>query len=994
MQTHGRPAPDHVELIAPSTGQVVPPRAHLTTDAAVVDLCGRWDFRWHPHAAAPAPTAADDGPSWSTIDVPSHWVLRGDGAWGRPAYTNTRYPFPVDPPHVPDENPTGDYRRTVEVPADLLASGRLLLRLDGVESLGRVWVNDQEVGVVRGSRLRTELDVTDQLRAGSNTVLIRVHQWSAMSYVEDQDQWWLPGIFREVALVHRPEDGLDDVWLRADRDPASGHGTLEVELGCRVTAYPVTVSCPELGLEVRLADPSVPHRLEVGPVESWSADAPRLYEITVTNAAETVSVRTGFRRVEVVGDAWLVNGRRLRLRGVNRHDIHPERGRVFDLEQARADLLLMKRSNLNAVRTAHYPPHPALLDLADEIGLWVIDEGDLETHGFEPLGWADNPSADPAWREVYLDRVRRLVERDKNHPSVIAWSLGNESGSGANLAATAAWVRRRDPGRSVLYENDHDDSYVDVVTRMYAPVEELIRLTRERDGPIVLCEYLHAMGNGAGGIEDYERAFTQHPALHGGLVWEWRDHGLLARTPEGIPYHAYGGDFGEDVHDGSFVCDGLLLSDGTPTPMLAELAAAVTPVPLRIEDGPTGHGLTVRNLRHDGSTADLVFAWTHEHDGHGVASGIVEVPELAPGASATVPLPRLGPDLGRQGSGEHWLTVTAALSAATDWAPAGHVVSSVQTFLGAGPRGVGTAASVTAPVARPVATESGYEVGQAVLDRSGRLVALGGLTMTGGEVTLWRAPTENDSHDVFGSYEIGPPGETGGFGLPGPSSAARWREAGLDRIRSRVVTAETGQERLRLVHRLAAAGSADFALVEQRWSWVDDALRLEVDVQPSAGWPCTWPRVGVHLRLPTGYAKAEWFGTGPLENYPDSRAAARVGRFTSAVDDLVVPYAVPQETGHRAELRDLLLSGPDLPDLVVTTEPVAGHRPGFVVARHSAHQWTGAAHQHELPAPSATHLYLDLAQHGLGSRACGPDVRPEHALWPRALSATVLLRVR
>lgn len=985
------PTPSYVEQIAPSTGAVVAPRSHLDTDTTTVDLTGRWDFRLHAGADADLPSIEEltgtgtstAGEGWDSIEVPAHWVLQGSGRWGRPIYTNIRYPFPVDPPHVPDENPTADYRRQFRVPATMLTEGRVLLRFDGIESLGRVWVNGTELGLVRGSRLRTELDVTDQLRDGENVLVVRVHQWSAMTYVEDQDQWWLPGIFRDVSLVHRPAGGLDDVWLRADRDPSTGRGSLEVHLRCADSAYPVRVSCPELDLEVELETPADRHELEVGDVEPWSADRPRLYEVIVSTAVESVRVRTGFRRVEVVGDSWLVNGRRLRIRGVNRHDFHPERGRVFDREQARADLLLMKRSNINAIRTSHYPPHPSLLDLADEIGLWVIEECDLETHGFEPVGWVHNPSDDVVWRDVYLDRAERMVERDKNHPSVIAWSLGNESGSGANLAAMAAWVRRRDPSRPVLYEGDHEDTHVDVVTRMYSPVEELERLVQERRAPIVLCEYLHAMGNGAGGVAHYERMIDAHPALHGGLVWEWRDHGLLTETDDGTIYHAYGGDFGEEMHDGSFVCDGLLLADSTPTPMLAELAAVFSPVKIHVGDD----GVRLTNHRHDGSTDDLALGWVHEVDGLEVAAGTLDLPVAGPGESVHGQLPPL--DLAD--AGEHWLTVTAALTRPTTWAPAGHVVARTQVHLG----DVRQPEEPARPAASvpPSVTRSGWDLGHARFDRAGRLLGLGGLELEDLGVVFWRAPTENDSHDDFGSYEIGPPSQTGGFGLPGPSSAARWQEAGLDRMRSRLVSVHDDGPALRTLRRYAPAGSALAAFVQQGWTWREGTLRLEVDVQPSGDWDRTWPRVGVHLRLPGGYTDVAWFGTGPLENYPDSREAARVGRFASSVDDLVVPYVVPQESGHRSELRELRISGAGLPTLTVATEPVGGARPGFVLARHSAEEWTAAAHQHELPASTGTHLYLDLAQHGLGSRACGPDVQPEHALWPRPLSASICLRL-
>ena len=430
---------DPITAIDPGSGRRERPRAHLASDAAAVDLTGTWRFHLSPTAGqAPKDAAAPgfDDSGWDDIAVPSHWVLQHSGQsgaelWGKPIYTNVVYPFPVDPPFVPDANPTGDHRRSFDVPEGFVpVGGRAVLRFSGVDSLAIVHLNGVEVGVVRGSRLPQELDVTPELLIGANVLHVRVHQWSAMSYLEDQDQWWLPGIFREVTLLARPASGVDDVWLRADYDPATGAGTLRPEVR---GGYPARITCSELGLDATLDSPV--ERLEVGPVEPWSADVPRLYEIEVFNAAETVKLRVGFRRVEIDGSAWLVNGRRLRLRGVNRHEFHRTSGRVFDAEQARRDLMLMKRHNLNAIRTSHYPPHPTLLDLADELGFWVIDECDLETHGFGMLDWVGNPSDDPAWRDCYLDRAERMVERDKNHPCIVAWSLGNEAGTGVNLAA-------------------------------------------------------------------------------------------------------------------------------------------------------------------------------------------------------------------------------------------------------------------------------------------------------------------------------------------------------------------------------------------------------------------------------------------------------------------------------------------------------------------------------------------------------------------------------
>ena len=653
-------APEYVEGYEPGSGARVPPRSRLSTDSASLDLCGEWSFRLWPHADPGEDVWSPDydDSDWDRLVLPTHWVLHGDGAYGRPIYTNVTYPFPVDPPHVPDDNPTGDHRRWFTLPDEQAWTDaeQVLLRFDGVESTYRVWLNGAEVGVGKGSRLVQEFDVTPLLRVGDNVLVVRVHQWSAASYLEDQDQWWMPGIFREVTLLARPRGRVEDTWLDAGYDHSTGQGRLRVEVTAADDAYPVTLSIPELGLSVRWEHPAELERaaeLDVGRVEPWSADSPRLYGAQVASAGERLALRVGFRSVQVDRDRLLVNGRPVVFRGVNRHEVDADRGRVFDVDHARADLLLMKRHNINAIRTSHYPPHPGVLDLADELGFWVVDECDLETHGFQLVGWRDNPSDDDRWRDAYLDRIERTVERDKNHPCVVMWSLGNEAGTGRNLAAMSAWVRQRDPGRPVHYEGDHAGEYTDVYSRMYptpaevaaigAPLPDIegpadARAARLWSMPFVMCEYIHAMGNGPGLVDTYQRLVDASPRVAGGFVWEWRDHGLRARTPDGAEYFAYGGDFGEEVHDGNFLLDGLVRSDSTPTPGLAEVAAVFAPVRVALASGDEPV-LLVTNRQHSADTGAFRLAWRVEVDGTVAAEGQEKLPGVAPLADSSVDPP-------------------------------------------------------------------------------------------------------------------------------------------------------------------------------------------------------------------------------------------------------------------------------------------------------------------------------------------------------------------
>ena len=986
----------YLDDFSPGSGRRSRPRAWLQTNAPTLSLNGAWKFRWSPAAAGLDDAAADpdfDDSAWDTIPVPSHWVLPGTsaeaavGKYGRPIYTNIRYPFPIDPPHVPDENPTGDHRRIFELPD--WSSERMLLRFDGVESIYRVWLNGIDVGAGKGSRLVQEFDITDVARSGRNVIFVRVHQWSSMSYLEDQDQWWLPGIFRDVTVLSRPYGSVDDLWLRTEY-AADGTGAIDPEIIAAEQAFPVEIQIPELDVRQRFQSPNEVAKFPVGQVEPWSAEVPRLYEAQFSSAGEALSMRLGFRRIEIDRDILRVNGNQVIFHGMNRHETHPIRGRMFDEQSARADLIMMKRAGVNAIRTSHYPPHPRVLDLADELGCWVIEECDYETHGFQVCGWQGNPSDDPRWVEVCLDRMQRTVERDKNHPSVIIWSLGNEAGTGQNLKQMADWVRGRDPARPVHYEGDHTCAYTDIYSRMYPNYLETEAIGAEtgfifyldapqdagrvRSKPFLMCEYAHAMGNGPGGMDIYNSLIERHPRLHGGFIWEWRDHGLLTRTPDGIEFYAYGGDFGEVLHDGNFVMDGMLLPDGTPTPSLVEFARVNQPVVFDLDDG----SLTIRNRYHTLSTEHLRFIALKDVDGYLTAETTLQVPAVPPERMATVTLPD---DLVSPGDGETWLTVKAELAASTPWADHGHEVALSQFELTV-PSRITTLPAWPAPPTRH-SDERMIALGPAEFDaQTGRLLRLHDMEVDGPRLELWRAPTDNDWSSARGSFELARPEDTYGEGAPGPSSAQRWRDRGLDRLVHRLDHLYADDDQLLTQVRVGAAGNALFVDVRYHW-WLSEGLALRVNVTPSVGWDCTWPRVGVRFDLPPELRHASWFGTGPNESYPDTRKAARVGRFAANIDELNVAYSRPQETGHRSELRELVISDAAGPRLSVATWPNRQrNRPGFTLSAYTPQQLDRARHPYELSLGDHVYLFIDEAVHGIGSRACGVDVLPEHALWP------------
>ena len=925
-----------------------PPRAHTVSNASRVELAGQWRFHLVPRADLATDGFAlpgFDDTGWTQIDVPGHWQMQGHG---RPAYTNVRFPFPVDPPFVPDENPTGEYRYQFDLPTGW-PGGEAVIRFLGVDSVFTAWLNGVELGWSTGSRLTTEFDVGSHLRPGANVVAVRVHQWSPASYLEDQDMWWLSGIFREVTVISRPAGAVDDFFVHADFDHTTGAGTLRID-----TDVPALLTIPELGLDrVPTDGPHVlPH------VDPWSAEKPRLYDGTLSAGGETIALRIGFRTVAVLDGLLTVNGRRILIRGVNRHEWNPDRGRAVTARDMLRDVLLMKQHNINAVRTSHYPPHPAFLDLCDKYGLYVIDECDYETHGFFFAAWRGNPSDDPQWRPALLDRMQRAIERDKNHASVIMWSLGNEAGHGANLAAMSALAHARDPGRPVHYEGDPDSSYVDVYSRMYATHDEVDAMgrraepvtedpaadTHRRSIPFLLCEYAHAMGNGPGGLLEYQQLFETYPRCQGGFVWEWIDHGIRQRTDDGREFFAYGGDFGEPLHDANFVADGLVFPDRTPSPGLAEYKAVIAPVRLLLE---AGH-VTVTNLLDFADTAFLRFLWAHEVDGVAVANGELDADPVAAQDAATVALPSL-----TAVPGESWLTVRAVLAQDAPWAPAGHEVAVSQHL-------------VSSP---PPRTPRGGDLSRGLFDeRTGLLTHVGATRVDGPRLDLWRAPTDND-HGTFG-----PPVEAG------------WRAMGLDRLTHRVIDRQWTSDGFVLRTWVGPAGTDIGMRTTYRWTADGDALVLRVDVQPEGDWSHPLPRLGLRMALPADIDDVEWFGGGPGEAYADSNQAAVIGRYRFSVDDMQTPYVYPQENGNRLGVRWAELRGP-VNALRIEGDPTFD----LTVRRWTSEDLDAARHTTDLVPRDRVFVNLDLAQTGLGTASCGPGVLPPYELHATPATWTVRL---
>jgi beta-galactosidase len=946
-------------------------------------LDGRWRFTLVGRPGdAPAgfETTGFDDAGWHTVDVPGCWTMQG---FDRPVYTNIRMPFAGTPPEVPDEDPTGLYRTTFAVPPEW-ADRRVVLHVGGAESVLFVWVNGVQVGMSKDSRLAAEFDVTDHVQPGPGNVLAAmVVRWSDASYVEDQDHWWHAGIHREVYLYSTPRTHVADVHAVATLADDLATGRLDVQVQVdfapdeRADGWTVEVTCENpRGQRVASSTAPVPRSrepyvfaghvvrfvAEVPRVLPWSAERPARYTLVVTlvdpdgTVHERAEVRVGFRRVEVRGRQLLVNGQPVLLRGVNRHDFDPDTGRVVTVESMHADVVMMKRFGFNAVRTAHYPNDPRLLDLCDELGMYVVDEANFESHAF-----IFSLCHDPRYAAALLDRGMRMVQRDKNHPCVIAWSLGNESGHGAAHDALAAWIRRYDPTRPLHYEGavfegwDRTQHATDLLPPMYPEIERIVRWAEEEeppDMPLVMCEYSHAMGNSNGCLAEYWDAIERLDGLQGGFVWEWRDHGLRQRLPDGTTRFAYGGDFGDEPNDRNFCIDGIVGPDRAPKPALWEHKHLACPVRATASRADLRRGIVrLRNVQHFDDVSWLRARYEVGVDGEVVERGPVPLPAIAPGARANVELAGLVPEA--PPGAEAWLTLRFETARELPWAPAGFEIGWQQLELPVRRR---------RPAPPPPAGTPAPALEVDVDDREGLLRSLRvdgrELLVAPPQLALWRAPTDNDGLKLV-------PDERG-------KPLTRWREWGLDAL-ERTVGKVTVKERRTTVH-------ASYGPVRHRSVYTlegDGSLRVDEEVLVPARLD-DLPRVGVVLSLAPELEHVAWFGRGPHESYPDRRRGAAIGRWESTVTDQYVRYVVPQEHGLHVDTRWCELTADDGTGLVIRAdEPFA-----FSASHFSAADLTRAAHDVELvPRPEVV-LHVDHRHRGLGTLSCGPDTLPEYRVGP------------
>jgi beta-galactosidase len=945
-------------------------------------------------------TGATEGDDWHDAPVPGVWTLAGLG--DDPVYLNVVYPWDYDTtdapgleaPAIPDDNPTAVYRRAFDLPGTW-TSRRTVLHVGAALSGLYVFVNGQPVGMAKPGHLPSEFDVSAVVRAGENDLALVVTRWSDASWIEDQDQWWQAGLPREVVLLSTDLVYLADLATQTDVDDGIGHLDLAVHVGSPGRLEPgwaVQARIETLdGGPAPLADASVltgdiprfdgtshasatvsahvwpgqvAHlRADLPDVAVWTAETPHRYRVLVSlrdpsgAVMEVSSLVVGFRSVRVTDRELLLAEQPVRIQGVNRHDDHPDRGPVVTADDIRADLLMMKAANVNAVRTSHYPNDPVLYDLCDELGLWVLDEADVETHGRTA-----SLTQTSMFDAHILDRVQRMVVRDRHHPCVMGWSLGNESGYGPVHDAASAWIHRVDPGRFVHYEGCHrlDAGSVpgpatDVACPMYPSIEQVQAWADGNDPrPMVLCEYTHAMGTTNGGLDEYWAIFEPGTGVQGGFVWEWADHSLRRDGRLVV-----GGGFGEPNHDGAFCADGLVDADRQAHAGLTELSWLGRPVRVALDDSSAADGLSVRvtNERFHRDVSDLSATWVLRADGVAVASGPLDLPPLGPREARTVAIDSSSAIIDLvAGASEAHIEVVTSQRDASDWAPAGHVVAWDQHPV-----------PLDSPAARRLPAAG--RAPEVVPGPSGwNAVLLDGVEVIGPlGATIWRAPTDNDGTIGGPAWQLGRRGA--------------WHDLGVDRLVPEwdppdVTTADGGEVTVRAQGRLTSPTGAG-QVTWRRVVVADPSGRVRVDEEAVIPDELTdVPRVGVVMEVADGLDQVDWWGLGPHECYPDRRASAWVGRHHRDLDDMTEPLVHPQEHGTRVEMRDLAVSG-SAGALRVTADP-DGSLLAFRVGRDRDADLEATALASDLPRRPGAELHIDVAVRGVGTGACGPDTRPAH----------------
>lgn len=907
------------------------------------------------------------------ITVPGNWQLQG---YGKMHYSDLWYNFPINPPYVPTENPTGIYKRTFFV-EESYRDKKIIIRFCGVDSAYHLWINGKEVGYSKVARNESEFDITDLIRVGEeNDVTVRVYQWSDGTYLEDQDMWWESGIFRDVELIGVPKDGINDYKVIADLDDEYKNGIFKVEAFLRTTKeVNVTFELVDAGENTVFTKTVVAKEGKacidevIADVNHWTAETPYLYKLFMTveddgQIVEVIPQNVGFRNIRLNGETFLVNGVAIKFKGVNRHDYSPQNGRVVSREEIEKDIILMKQFNINAIRTSHYPNSYYLYDLCDEYGMYLIAETDLECHGFELTGdykWITN---DPSWELAYVSRMTRMIERDKNHPAIIFWSLGNESAFGCNFRKMTDVAHEMDPTRLVHYEGDFDVESADVYSTMYTWIENpkkpylMKDIIEKSKKPHIHCEYCHAMGNGPGNLKDYQDLVYAHDKLQGGFVWEWFDHGIESFTESGEKYYRYGGDFGDDPSNKDFCIDGLIMPDRTPSPGLYEYKKVIEPITTTAVDIQKG----IINLlsRYDFANLDRFnLVYKVMEDDVILQTGFMAVPSIEARANKDITLPYDLSAIKVKPGAHYYVNISYQLREDTSYASSGHELATAQFELPLYKEGIMVRPEGILNVEKEHTTlhvkGANFSLDFNLVNGNLMNIVRDGMQVLskGPRLTLWRAPISNDmeiidklkkvyflhlEHEVVMNIDYHMEGNI--------------LKVEVDTINS--TTNSAWHFKTKYVYTVCPSGDI---LID-----VEGTPSGRVDLAPDM-----LPRIGVSMHLDKSMEHVRYFGMGPGENYADSKEAAQMGLYANTVDGLFTNYVIPQENGNHMGCKWVSMTNDRGMGLLASTEGDFN----FSASWYEDKDLDDAKHTCDLVKRDYIVFNVDYKQNALGTNSCG-----------------------
>lgn len=907
------------------------------------------------------------------ITVPGNWQLQG---YGKMHYSDLWYNFPINPPYVPTENPTGIYKRTFFV-EESYRDKKIIIRFCGVDSAYHLWINGKEVGYSKVARNESEFDITDIIRVGEeNDVTVRVYQWSDGTYLEDQDMWWESGIFRDVELIGVPKDGINDYKVIADLDDEYKNGIFKVEAFLRTTKeVNVTFELVDAGENTVFTKTVVTKEGKacidevIADVNHWTAETPYLYKLFMTveddgQIVEVIPQNVGFRNIRLNGETFLVNGVAIKFKGVNRHDYSPQNGRVVSREEIEKDIILMKQFNINAIRTSHYPNSYYLYDLCDEYGMYLIAETDLECHGFELTGDYKWITDDPSWELAYVSRMTRMIERDKNHPAIIFWSLGNESAFGCNFRKMTDVAHEMDPTRLVHYEGDFDVESADVYSTMYTWIENpkkpylMKDIIEKSKKPHVHCEYCHAMGNGPGNLKDYQDLVYAHDKLQGGFVWEWFDHGIESFTESGEKYYRYGGDFGDDPSNKDFCIDGLIMPDRTPSPGLYEYKKVIEPITTTAVDIQKG----IINLlsRYDFANLDRFnLVYKVMEDDVILQTGFMAVPSIEARANKDITLPYDLSAIKVKPGAHYYVNISYQLREDTGYASSGHELATAQFELPLYKEGIVVRPEGILNVEKEHTTlhvkGANFSLDFNLVNGNLMNIVRDGMQVLskGPRLTLWRAPISNDmeiidklkkvyflhlEHEVVMNIDYHMEGNI--------------LKVEVDTINS--TTNSAWHFKTKYVYTVCPSGDI---LID-----VEGTPSGRVDLAPDM-----LPRIGVSMHLDKSMEHVRYFGMGPGENYADSKEAAQMGLYANTVDGLFTNYVIPQENGNHMGCKWVSMTNDRGMGLLASTEGDFN----FSASWYEDKDLDDAKHTCDLVKRDYIIFNVDYKQNALGTNSCG-----------------------